>query len=220
MKLILNIFICIFLFFTACKKNKDIVATKNINGMLFNNCTDSGLANVTVFLQDGQGLNLSTVSGANGNFSFNNVQIHSNAEYNYVIYIPSKSGTNATTFEYCGFDGTRLYFNNDEADIFFKPRVTPSYLFFTVYCNKIPFTNTNDSIIFYCNNYTFHKNVPNYPYGWGGGYGDHIYFDNVGNYPMGKYNIDIDIWKSGVHTTKKDSVYLSWGANTSYTINW
>jgi hypothetical protein len=54
----------------------------------------------------------------------------------------------------------------------------------------------------------------------GGGYGLGSYTNNSGNYPMGKYIIDMDIWKSGVHTTKKDSVYLGWGANTTYTINW
>ena len=219
MKLI-GLVLCVILF-AACKKDKDTVATKNINGMVYNNCTDSGLANVTVFLQDGQGLNQSTVSGADGNFSFNNVQIHSNSKYEYVIYIPSKSGDGAKTFEYCGFDGARMYFNHDEADVFLKPRVTPRFLLFTIYCNKSPITNVSDSVRFYCTNYTFHKNVTNNPYRWGGGgYGLGSYTNNGGNYPMGKYIIDIDIWNSGVHTTKKDSVYLDWGANKTYTINW
>ena len=189
--------------------------------MVFNNCTDSGLANVTVFLEDGQGLNLSTVSGANGNFSFDNVKMHSNAKHDYVIYIPSKSGTNATTFEYCGFDGTRMYFNHDEADIFFMPRVKPFYLFFTVYCKPLNISSQSDSIVFHSYQYVLHKNKPSDVYYWGGGgYGDRQYSNNGGGYPMGKYIIEMDIWKSGVHTTRKDSVYLGWGANTSYTINW
>jgi hypothetical protein len=149
------------------------------------------------------------------------VQIHSSTKYNYALLILSKSGINAQTFEYCGFGGTVLGFNYNEVDMFFKPRVRPSYLFFDIYCNKNPITNKNDSIVFYCTNYTFHKNAPDYPYYWGGGgYGLGSYTNNSGNYPMGKYIIEMDIWKSGVHTTRKDSVYLGWGANTSYTINW
>jgi hypothetical protein len=168
MRLISSIVICAFLLFTSCKKDKDTITTHDIKGMVFNNCTDSGLANVTVYLQDGQGLNLSTVSGAGGSFNFNNVKIHSGTKYEYVIYIPSKGGDGATTFEYCGFSGARMYFNHDEADMFLKPRVRPSYLFFNIYCNKTPITNATDSVRFNCTNYTFHKNVPDYPYVWGG----------------------------------------------------
>lgn len=218
----------VLLIFTECKKDKDIVATKNINGAVYNNCNDSGLANVTVFLQDGQGLNISTVSGSDGSFSFSNVKIHSDSKFDYVIYIPSKSGTNATTFENCGFDGTRLYFSHEQTDLFFKPRVTPRYLTFDVYCNKTVPTDSNDYIMFTCTNYIFHKNVQDYPFKWsGGGYGapkgqfnTANYFNGSGGYPMGKYIIDIDIWKNNIHTTKRDSAYLTWGANSSYTINW
>jgi hypothetical protein len=165
------IFVCLLIvvMYVSCKKEKDTITQHDIKGMVFNNCTDSGLANVTVYLQDGQGLNLSTVSGINGNFSFNNVQIHSSSKYNYALLILSKSGINAQTFEYCGFGGTVLGFNYNEVDMFFKPRVRPSYLLFPVYCNKNPITNKNDSIVFYCTNYTFHKNAPDYPYYWGGG---------------------------------------------------
>ena len=219
-----SIYIFVFLVIAlSCKKEKDTVTHHDIKGMVYNNCTDSGLANVTVFLQDGQGLNLSTVSGVNGSFSFGSIQVHSNSKYNYVLYIPSKSGTNATTFEYCGFDGTRLYFNHDEADVFFKPRVTPRYLSLNLFCNKSPITGANDSIMFFFTNNTFHKNVPDYPYKFGGGgfYGTTSYnIGNIGNYPMGKYVVNIDKWVSGIHTSLKDSIYLAWGANTTYTINW
>ena len=193
--------------------------------MVFNNCTDSGLANVTVFLQDGKGLNLSRVSGANGNFSFNNVQIHSNTKYEYNLYIRSKSGgvNYPLSLSEIGITGTRMFFKHTEADMFFKARVTPRYLILNLFCNKSPITGPNDSIMFFFTNNIFHKNVSASPYMFGGGgfYGTNSYnIGNIGNYPMGKYNIDIDKWVSGVHTSLKDSIYLGWGAITSYTINW
>ncbi|MFO0322994.1 MAG: hypothetical protein ACK504_11285 [Bacteroidota bacterium] len=212
------------LVFLSCKKEQDTVSVHDIKGMVFNNCTDSGLAKVTVFLKDGQGLNLSTVSDAKGNFKFNAVSIHSSSKYSYVIYIQSKSGDigSAPTIDNCGFRGATLYFNYDEADLFFKPRVIPWFYRCAIYCIKNPITNTNDSIIFYAKNYTIHKNAPDY--GWaieGGAYGfSNDGSANLGDYPMGKYILEIDMWKSGVHTTRKDSIYLPWAAHTSYTINW
>lgn len=229
MRTILLASIAVFFFFAHCrKKEKDEITQHDIKGMVYNNCTDSGLANVTVYLKDGQGLDLSTVSDASGNFIFPGVKIHSHSKYTYNIYIPSKSGDNATTFEYCGFIGTSLFFNYNESDLFFKPRVTPRYLKFDIYCVKSPTTSITDSILFYCSNLTFKKNVPDYPYRWGGGgYGaasiQHpaiSYYNISGNYPMGKYIIDIDKWISGVHTITKDSIYLDWGANKTYTLNW
>ncbi|MCC7534140.1 MAG: hypothetical protein IT246_09385 [Bacteroidia bacterium] len=222
MRIAITIIACLFIF-ACCKKDKDQIILHDIKGMVYNNCTDSGLANVTVYLKDGKGLNLSTVSDAVGNFIFKGVDIHSSSQYNYNIYIPSKSGTNATTFEYCGFVGTTLSFNYDEADMFFKPRVMPRYLSLNLFCNKSPITDSNDSIMFFFTNSTLHKNMPDYPYRFGGGgfYGTNSYnIGNIGNYPMGKYIIDIDKWVSGVHTYTKDSIYLEWGANKTYTINW
>ena len=83
------------IFFASCKKDKDMVTTHKVKGMVFNNCTDSGLANVTVYLNISDGKNINTVqtiSDALGNFTFDNVQIHSASNYKYAIYIPSKSG--------------------------------------------------------------------------------------------------------------------------------
>jgi hypothetical protein len=221
MKKLIIFLIGVMFLCTYCKREKDTITTHNLKGIVFNNCTDSGLANVTVYLRNGNKILQSTVSETNGNFRFNNAEIHSSSKYNYNVFIESKSGTNATKFEDCGFTGTTIYFKHNEADAFFKPRVTPRFLLFVIYCNKIPVTNVNDSVIYYCTNYTFHKNVPDYPYRWGGGgYGLGVYTDNNGGYPMGKYIIDINYWKTGIKTIKNDSIYLNWGANTTYTINW
>lgn len=210
-----------------------------INGMVFNNCTDSGLANVTVYLNINDGSSTSsrqTLSDANGNFSFDGVSIHSSSKYSYAIYIPSKSGyiSSGGPTE-IGINGTTLNFNYDEVGVFFKPRVTPKFLFCGFYCttNK---TSLSDSIIYKCSQYIYHKNNSNEIFSFGGevasAYGDYLgtvnvpdpnivtYYSPMGNYPMGKYIIEMDIWKSGVYTTRMDSVYLGWGSNTTYTINW
>ncbi len=211
--------VCIF-FFAHCKKDTDTVTQHDIKGMVYNNCTDSGLANVTVFFKDGQGLNSSVVSDGVGNFNFPNVSINDNSKYTYSIYIPSKSGIGATTPEYCGFNGTTLGFNYNEADMFFKPRVTPKYLYFCMDFNPSVTIPNGDSISVYYYQKTFHKNVPTLPYdGTVGKYG--IYDPGCGsNYPMGLWHLEIKKWKSSVYTFVKDSVYLTWGANTTYTINW
>ena len=106
--------------------------------------------------------------------------------------------------------------------MFFKARVIPTFIYNTIYCNPVPLTNIHDSVIFHAYQYTFHKNRPTDVYYWGGGgYGDRIYGGNgTGGYPMGKYNIEMDIWKSGMHTTLKDSIYLGWGDTITATINW
>ena len=209
----------------SCKKDKDTVTVHNINGMVYNNCTDSGLANVTVFLNTNDGKNTSTsqtVSDVNGNFTFANINIHSNSKYTYAIYIPSKSGINGAGGTEVGFNGATLNFNNDDVAIFFKPRVTPQFLLYVIYCQPLIITNNIDSVSFTCYNYTYHKNVPiYYPYHFGGGgYGNGSYTNNTGSYPMGKYNITIESWKSGIYSIKQDSVYLGWGSTTSYTVNW
>ncbi len=212
------------IFFASCKKDKDMVTTHTVKGMVFNNCTDSGLANVTVYLNISDGKNTNetqTISDAQGNFTFDNVQIHSASNYTYAIYIPSKSGINGGGGTEVGFQGANLYFNYDEADAFLKPRVKPSYFSCTIYCIPIPIKTQYDTIIFHAYNYTLHKNRPTDVYYWGGGgIGNDPSSPNHSSYPMGKYNIEMDIWKSGLHTHRKDSIYLGWGANTTYTINW
>src|SRR5688572_12507044 len=112
---------------------------QKINGVVFNNCTDSGLAKVTVFLRTYRDGNLyeeqNTVSGTEGSFRFEKVSIHSSDDYSYAIYIPGKSGYGAQTPEYCGFTGTTLYFSKNESSLLLKPRVTPKYLFLTYQSN-------------------------------------------------------------------------------------
>ena len=213
--------------FSCCKKEKDTITYHNIKGMVYNNCTDSGLVNVAVNLNTYKDNSLTkTLAGtsvAGGNFEFPNVEIHSDSKYSYSIYIPSKSGINATTAEYCGFNGATMYFSKDEADLFLSPRVTPKFLLLNVsHIYSSPITNLNDSIIVLFSQRVFHKNLPTLPYVFGGetygNVGNSKY--SSGNYPMGKYNINIDKWKGGVHTTILDSIYLGWTETKTYTVNW
>jgi hypothetical protein len=233
MKKLIIFLIGVLFLCTYCKREKDTITTHNLKGIVFNNCTDSGLANVTVYLRNGNKILQSTVSETNGNFSFNNAEIHSSSKYKYNIYIESKSGgisSNPALTE-IGIEGTAMYFKHDEADVFFKPRVKPKYLI-CIFNFQTLKTTKNDSITFKMSQNIYHKNDPSGVYTGGGGtaaYGDYLvsngnnlvtYSVNTGNYPMGKYIIEMDIWKTSVHTTRKDSIYLGWGANTTYTINW
>ncbi len=220
MKLIAYTFIFILSLFTYCKKEKDIISTHTIKGMVYNTCTDSGIANVVVYLKDGLGLDIAALSDGNGNFEFSSVKIHSSSKYNYALYIPSKSGIGATTPNYAGFNGTTLSFNANEADVFFKPRVTPKYLFFCIdFVNNVNIP-ASDSIKLYYYQKVFHKNLPELPYD-GSVDKAGIFDPGCGsNYPMGLWNIVIDKWKNNTHTTVYDSIYIDWASSKTYTVNW
>lgn len=213
-------------FASSCKKEKDNVTVQTINGMVYNQCTDSGLVNVHVFLEVNKGSSqiqkIETVSRADGTFSFPNVEIHSNSKYNYDLFVPSKSGINGAGGTEVRFDGGVYNFNYDEANTFFKLRVTPGYFLFTITFNQTTISTINDSVVLNCSQNIFHKNVPDLPYKLGGKCYGNVFTQtgNLSNYPMGLWKITIDKWKSGIHTTEQDSIYLGWGATKTYTVNW
>ncbi len=212
--------LCIFII--SCKRDNDTVTTQNIKGQVYNLTTDSGLANIIVYLKinDSRSTNsFSTVSGVNGNFTFTNVQMHSSNQYSYNLHIPSVSGIGGVGV---GFNGTTVTFTNNQANTFFKLNVVPKFFLFTLSFNHTPITSANDSVVILMNQYIFHKNVPDLPYSLGGKhYGDKsTQSGTIGNYPMGLWNLKIDKWKSGVYTATKDSIYLGYGATSTYTVNW
>lgn len=211
---------------TSCKKNKDEISKHTINGMVFNNCTDSGLAGVTVYLKtyknNSEIGSSQTTSGINGSFTFSDVDIHSDTKYTYAIYIPSKSGTAATTPEYCRFDGTTMSFTNDEVSSFFQPKVTPGFLFFTLQFKQSMITTNSDSIVVNYFQKYFHSNVANLPYNlYAKCYGGTLTQNGtVANYPMGMWNLKIDKWKNSIHTITYDSIYIGWASTKTYTVSW
>ena len=230
----MKIFFKITVFFTflsliACREDKKDIITKHpITGMVYNNCTDSGLAGVKVFLEtfkDDKTLvqQRETISGEGGKFEFAEAEIHSNDRYNYALHIESKSGTAAKLPEHCGFDGTTMYFFNHEVDMEFRPRVTPRFL--NCCFQLLPPTNVQkpDSICIIPVQNIFHKNVPDLPYtGWIGPNG--LLGGNKtcawGNYPMGLWHLKIEKWKDGIYSVKHDSIYLDWKDIKTYTVEW
>lgn len=229
MKKLIVISCITFLFlFTNCKKDAgDTITSQAINGMVYNQCTDSGLAGVTVYLKiskDNSELkSYQTVSGVNGNFSFGSVDIHNNSAYSYAINIPSKSGDGATTPEYCGFIGTTVTFTKDEVKTFFQPRVIPSFLNWCFVVSPVTNIGYPDSLYISFQQKVYHKNAPAFPYSSKRTQSDlQNGFVNCtfGNYPMGLWNIRINKWKSGIYTVINDSIYIGWAATKTYTINW
>ena len=224
-----NLVVIVFILFLfgSCKKDDDTVTKQTINGEVYNLCTDSALANVQVFLNISNNntliQSLSTTSGTNGTFSFPNVDIHSNSSYSYNLYIPSTSG-------YAGLD---IGFNGDNIEID-KSNLGKKYILHVAPCFKDLYFQINpsvvitypDSINIFFEQNIIHKNQPSSPYcfnvetsGIQGGYPYYSKFC-LGNYWMGNWNITINKWKSGVHTTLQDSVYVGWGATNTYIVNW
>lgn len=229
MKNILYIIIISVLFFSCRKedlKTNDKVIYKDIKGMVFNNCTDSALAGVKVYLEVFREENnlvekFETISGKDGNFIFTNIGIHSDENYTYAIDIKSLSGTNAPDPSYSRFDGTTMYFHNYETDVFLKPKVTPGFFLLNSKFNS-SILNPNDSIRLTFEQKTFIKNKPGEPgkfYSGAYGHAQNSSFSS-GGYPMGIYNITIDKWRGGVHTRTYDSLYVGWAQEKTYAVNW
>ena len=214
------------LFCITCKREKNTVSIQDIKGTVMNNCNDSGLANVIVYLNVDNSKTshlYQVLSDKDGHFIFKNVSVYNNTKYTYSVYVPSKSGglsSNPALTE-VGITGEIIDFTYQEAATDFILHVTPKYQYFTIYCNKVPVSSIADSVSFRCYNFNFHKNVTDLPYSWGGGgYGNGSYTNNSGIYPMGKYHIYIETWVNSVHSYRQDSIYLNQGAQVSYTLNW
>jgi hypothetical protein len=218
---------CLLFALFSCSKceKRDIIARKPVKGMVFNNCTDSGLANIKVYLQTFKGNSLvnsqEAVTGQEGNFAFD-ADIHSSDKYSYAIHIPSKSGGVSGGFTEAGINGTTMYFSNGESDIFMRPKVTPKFLVINLFQIKNNLSVHTDSIRTMFYQLKYHANSNDMPYSFGiGSYGNEpLLAGNVGNYPMGLYFILTDKWINGSHSEDKDSIYLNWGAQKTYTVFW
>ena len=146
----------------SCKKDSDTdkVTTQTIHGQVYNLCTDSGLANVTVYLkiQGPSPSSLQTVSGTNGNFTFN-VPVHSSDDYTYELYIPSLSGIGGGPE--VGFDGCDGYVIKSNVNQSQLLCVVPHAKNWNIYLPYNAHFTTNDTISLIIQQNTFHKNVPN-----------------------------------------------------------
>jgi hypothetical protein len=233
-----TIFILLTIFnWSACRKEgpiinpnekltEDSLIYRDVKGMVYNVCTDSGIAGIKVYLnvmfKNKLFKKYETLSGRNGEYMFPEAELHSDRNFEYSIYIPSKSGDLAKDFETCGIRGTNMIFNLAESDIFMKPRVVPKFIFLAMYFIG-QHIDPADSVVARFEQPVYHRNVPDYPYKFGGGVkGSPNYYPRrpIGNYPMGLYNIVVDKWVGGVHTQWKDSLYTHYGDSAQYIVHW
>ena len=230
--------IALIVIVNACKKDKpgitaedqsqeDTIIKKDVKGLVFNLCTDKGLGGIKVYLEIYKEKTLifktSQVSDDEGYFIFPEIELHSAALYHHYLYIPSKSGISAKDKETCGIKGGSLGFTIKDADELLTPRVIPSFIYLAFYFPREYTTVASDSIIARCEQRTYHKNVPDYPYKFGDGaigIEKGTYPKRIGNYPMGLYHIVVDKWVGGVHTQWKDSVYTHYGDSAKYVVRW
>jgi hypothetical protein len=221
-------YICLLLLLFSCKKDEkdDTLNKQTLNGMVYNNCTDSGLAGIKVYFEtfkdNSKISSYETMSGVNGNFSFTDVDIHSNSKYTYAIYIPSISGIGANKPELTRFDGTTMYFSRDEASTFFKPRITPGFYNLCFVIKPNTYINYPDSVNCKFQQNIFHNNVSTLPYKLEitQFYLQNGYVYCFANYPMGLWHLTIDKWKTNVLSTINDSIYIGYTDTKTYTINW
>jgi hypothetical protein len=214
--------------FGNCKKDtSDPITSQDVSGMVFNQCNDSGLSGIplTLFIYKNNApfTNYKTSSVAGGTFTFTTVDIHSASQYSYNIFVQSSSGVGATNQSNAGFEGTTLPFTYDQASGSFQVKVIPHSISLSVvhtYTGAV--NNLNDSIHTLFTQNLLHLNSPLSTFSYTGvSYGvtgNSTY--TISNYPMGMWNIKIDKWRSGVHTTLFDSLYIPWAGIKTYSVNW
>ena len=214
----------------SCKKleqSQDVISTHTIHGQVYNLCTDSGLAGVTVLLnindKNGGGLTLTAISGTNGIFSFSNVQIHSGSDYTYVLEVVSDDGAGYKP----GISGTQQVISIGNSSIPIILDVFASFKTCKLYFPHSTQINTQDTFLLTLSQPIFHKNSPqgNYSLVSGSGPSGYSlpsggYYGEIGPYWMGWWHSSLDRTINGVHTIKTDSFYVGWGASVTDTIPW
>ena len=212
------LFIWFLVFAFGCKKDADVISTQTIHGQVFNVCTDSGLANIPVYLQE-NGINIAqTVSGANGNFSFINAKTHSSGDYNYALYVYSHGAASPA------IDGASVPVMNFATTLNYVVKVRTRLYSGSTYFRNTTFLQT-DTFSYVLQQTIFHKNVP-YDDSWQVSqsspcnYCPTNYMGNISNFPSGMWRVTLYRTKNGVHTTQTDSFYVGWGVTRVDTLLW
>jgi hypothetical protein len=217
------LYILILLSVYSCKRDKDIMTTASINGQVYNLCNDSGLANVIIFLNiksSAANSSLSTISGADGNFSFNNIQMHSSSDYIYNLNIPSNSAGGYKP----AIDGVTIDIDKSKINQKQILNVAPHFKYWQLYLPNTLFT-ANDTFMLTFQQNTMHMNVASSnwqlidncpcpistPTHLAGGFS---------NYWTGWWQVIYNKTKNGVHTIKTGNFYVGWGATKTDTIPW
>jgi hypothetical protein len=207
----------------ACKK-KDTVSNHTVSGQVYNLCTDSGMANITVYVRENGGVIAQTISSANGNFVLNNMPVHSNTDYKYEVYIPSVNG--AGTGPEIGIDGFYLILDKTKMEPSVVCNVVPHLKAWNLY---FPFGTTltvADTFTLVLQQNVFHKNNSS---------GKNVitvcnsptivppssnYIGSINDYPMGWWYSTLGKIKNGTHTITTDSFYVGYGVIKTDTIPW
>ncbi|MBS1646445.1 MAG: hypothetical protein JST67_03790 [Bacteroidetes bacterium] len=218
--LISAIIVClIIIILSNCKKDKDIINDTSITGTVLNLCTGNGIKNIPVELI-GNEVTLTTMSDSSGSFSFHNVSVHSSSEYNYQLYIESKSGIGNV-----GLIGDVVDIDKKSISNNYVLQVVPTFNILTVKVTPSYTFIPPDTVTLTFTQEKYHEYVPNYPYqlvvtsyGLKPGYPDSskTHFDY---FPMGLWNIKIDKTKNSVRTIIYDSIYIDYGATANYTFS-
>lgn len=223
MKKIVISFVLFYLLLNGCKKEPDIVSSKSITGQVFNLANDSGLANVTVFLNisgpEGYS-SLTATSNANGNFIFSNVQIHTSNDYKYSLEVPSNGAGGSQP----AIDGSSIVLDKSKLNQNFILHVIPHFKYWELYLTNSSFTSS-DTFLFTMQQNIIHKNTSNSNWQLVNNCpcpitGTTNVLGGIGNYWMGWWQVTLDKTVNGVHTVNTDSFYLGWGATVTDTIPW
>ena len=224
MKKILKILFVFLLVFTiSCKKDSDTdkVTTQTIHWQVYNLCTDSGMTNIAVSLQENGNTIGQIISGTNGSFSFNNIQIHSSNSYTYQLYIPSESGIGGGG----GIDAGYYTADKDKLNSPLILDVIPHSNQIILYYPANTHLSLNDTFILSVQQNIYHKNIPNGNFKVIAGNCPNYppstnFIGNIDNYWMGWWQVTLDKTKNGVHIIKTDSFYIGYKATVTDTIPW
>jgi hypothetical protein len=220
-------YITLLFVITACIKKEispqDDITEIDVRGIVYNGCNDSGLAGVDVYLETFSNKALyskvKTVSDKNGEFVFAKAPIHSDKQFSYAIFIESVDGTSRENV--ATFVGATMYFENFEATTYMKPRVAPSFyrLYLQFYSLK---DVAEDTLFISLSQPVFHRNFPLSLYLIPGKISGSVLTGNtvIGDYPAGKWNVEIKARRNNILTTRLDSIYMAPADTRTYSISW
>ena len=159
MKNIVKCLLVLFILFaTCCKKDKDTVTTATIHGQVYNMCTDSGLVNCTVFLNQNGSTIAQMQSGAGGNVTFSNVQIHSSSSYTYDLEVQSNTAGGYKP----DIDGNVVGIDKSKISQTLAIDVLPIADYWRLYFpSSITTAIYSDTFTLVIQQNIFHKNMPN-----------------------------------------------------------
>lgn len=204
----------------SCKKEERVLQT--IRGEVYNLCTDSTMAGIPVYLAGGTNgvqFKLKTYTDKNGQFKFENVELRST--YEYAIYVPTEYSPidiYHNPAEFYG-QGDIVYFlmKQINSSTYIPLKVEPQFNSLKIILPKI---SSPDSCYIRFYQPVFHKNKPEYP--WQLVYRSNYYWPDTTHdaQRMGLWKIDLYKYKNGILSYSRDSIYLFYKGNATYTLTW